>query len=291
MKKLRILISMVILTLLTALFVLPQASLAQAPEINWVAGPVTVDLGDNLAQIDLDKAYIFADGEDTRAIMASLGNPPSHQEVGMIVPKAEGANWFIIFEFDPIGYVRDDEKDNIDAAAILQSVQSGTEEANKIRVKNGFPPLTVIGWHEAPHYEETSHNLAWTLLAEEGGDGRQVVNYNVRLLGRTGYMSVVLVTDPATLDTVKPEVEKILAGFSYKPGKRYAEYIAGDKVATYGLTALIAGGAGAAATKAGFFKSIAKFGKLIFLAIVAFFGAMSRALKGFFGRSNKPQLP
>lgn len=109
----------------------------------------------------------------------------------------------------------------------------------------------------------------------------------IRLLGRTGYMSVVLVADPAELTQVLPEVKQILTGFSYKAGKRYAEYVQGDKLAGIGLTALIAGGAGAAAASTGLFKTLAKAGKGIIIALLAILGAVWRGIKSMFGGSRE----
>ena len=48
-----------------------------------------------------------------------------------------------------------------------------------------------------------------------------------------------------------PDFDKLLAGFEFATGNRYAEWVKGDKVAAYGLTALVAGGVGAAAVKSG----------------------------------------
>jgi uncharacterized membrane-anchored protein len=153
-----------------------------------------------------------------------------------------------------------------------------------VRKEKGFAPLNVVGWYEKPHYEAQSHNLVWALLAESK-EGK-VVNYNVRLLGRHGFMSTVLVTDPSTLAACKPEVDNIIKSFSYKSGKSYAEFVKGDKVAQYGLTALIAGGAGAAAVKLGLFKILAKFWKVVAVALIGFLGLLWRTLKALLGRGE-----
>lgn len=282
MKKVSLHVS-VLVPILLAFLAFPTQGLAQSPEITWIQGPQTVDLGDNLAQVDLVEGYLFAGAEDTRIIMERLGNPPSGEELGMIIPEDENAGWFLVLEYAPVGYVRDDEKDSIDADALLKSIKESTEQANKFRQERGMPPLNVIGWYEEPHYDDQSHNLVWTVLADS--EGYRIANYNVRLLGRSGYTSVVLVTDEATLDEHKPEMERVLAAFSYKSGKTYAEYLEGDKVAKYGLTALVAGGAGAAAAKTGLFKVLAKYVKFIIFAIIAFFGALWKKIKSIFGGS------
>ncbi len=261
------------------------ASVASAVPTNWTQGPAQVDLGANVARIDLDAGYAFAGAADTRRLLQEMGNTVGNSEVGMVTPTAEDQDWIVIFEYEKAGYVKDDDKDEIDKDAILESYQKGTEEANKARKERGIPGLHVTGWFEEPHYDAQSHNLVWALRAQEDG-GREVVNYNVRLLGREGFMSVTLVDDPAKLAVSKPHVERLLSTFAYKKGKSYAEWVSGDKVAEYGLVALVAGGAGAAAAKAGLFASlgkvIAKGGKAIVLLLIG----LGAGLKKLFTRSE-----
>jgi len=220
-------------------------SFGQEPDIDWQRGPGTADLGKSIAQIELDSNYVFAGPEDTRELMTLMGNPPSKQEMGLIAPVEDGLEWFVLFEYKPVGYVKDDEKGNINPKALLKNIKDATDASNKKREEMGGRPLNVIGWYEEPHYDEVSHNLVWAILAESDGD--TIANYNTRLLGRTGFTSVVIVASVAKLNSIKNNVETLLSGFSYKEGKRYAEYVQGDKLAEYGLTALVAGGAGAAA--------------------------------------------
>jgi uncharacterized membrane-anchored protein len=83
-----------------------------------------------------------------------------------------------------------------------------------------------------------------------------------------------------------PEVDNIIKNFSYKSGKSYAEFVKGDKIAQYGLTALIAGGAGAAAVKLGFFKILVKFWKIVAVAVIGFFGVLWKIIKAILGRGD-----
>ena len=251
----------------------------------WTKGPTSVDLGADVARIDLDRGHAFAGAEDTRRLLQEMGNTVDNSELGMITPTAEDQDWMVLFEYEKAGYVKDDDKDAIDKDAILESYQKGTEEANKARKARGIPALHVTGWYEEPHYDARTHNLVWALRAKEDGGG-EVVNYNVRLLGREGYMSVTLVDEPAKLAASKPHVDKLLSTFAYKKGKTYAEWVSGDKVAAYGLAALVAGGAGAAAVKVGLFASLAKViakgGKAVVLLLVG----LIAGIKKMFTRSE-----
>ena len=49
----------------------------------------------------------------------------------------EGQDWFVIYRRHDVGLVKDDDKNAIDADAILKGISEGTEEANKERAKNG----------------------------------------------------------------------------------------------------------------------------------------------------------
>lgn len=266
----------------------PSPGLTEAPQVNWIEGPGVVDIGNNVAQVALGEEYLFANAKDTQTLMEYIGNPTSKSEVGLIMSRDQTKQWFILFSHYPIGYIKDEDKDSIDANALLASIRKGTERGNKIRKKKGFPTLEVVGWYEEPHYDERTNNLVWALLVED--EGGQFVNYDVRLLGRRGYMSATLVADPEMLDSLKPEVEGIISNYSYKDGNRYAEFRKGDKIAKLGLTALIAGGAGAAAAKFGLFNILAKAWKAVVAAVVGLFAAFRRKIARLFGRGSEGDI-
>jgi uncharacterized membrane-anchored protein len=247
---------------------------APAPEekIAWTPGPATVAIGERLAEVRLPETLAFAGAEDTRRLLERMGNRTDGSELGIVVPKAEDQSWFIVFEWNDVGYVKDDEKDAIDADALLASLRKGTEESNAWRKEHGLPALHVAGWAQPPRYDEGTHNLTWATLGRNE-EGHESVNYNVRVLGREGVMSVTFVDDPKNLAAAKPAVDGVIGAFSYTKGRTYAEWVPGDKVAEYGLTALVAGGAGVAATKLGLFaalgKLFAKGGKLVVVGLAA----------------------
>jgi len=235
-------------------------------EVKWQKGPSIGQLG-NTAKVQVPAGYVFAGGHDTRTIMEAFKNPTSGQELGFVAPDAE--DWFAVFEFDDVGYVRDDEKSSLDADAILSSIKTATENTNKERLNRGWPTMTIIGWEQTPRYNETTHNLEWAVRADS--EGKPVINYNTRVLGRLGVMEVTLVTDAAALQDTLPKFKTMLAGFEFSQGKRYAEFRAGDKIAEYGLTGLIVGGTTVALVKTGAFKYIWKLLVAAGLAISAFF--------------------
>ena len=265
-----------------------------APEVSWTAGPAEVDVGGALARLELPDGYAFAGEKDSQALLRYLGNLVDGSEVGIVIPRAKEEDWLVVLEWDPMGFVKDDDKDHIDADAILKSIREATEESNAERKKVGSSALHVLGWSDPPHYDAATHNLTWALLGESE-DGGRFVNHNVRVLGRSGVMSITLIDGPERIAVSKPQVEKLVAAFSYKPGKTYAEWVPGDKVAEYGLTALVAAGAGAAAVKLGLFallaKLFAKSGKLIVAAVAALGVGVTKFWNALRGKASARSAP
>ncbi|HVE83975.1 MAG TPA: DUF2167 domain-containing protein [Myxococcales bacterium] len=273
----------------------PGAAAEPKPEFNWVQGPKLVSLAGEVAQVKLMEEEAFLDGPQSIKLLEKLGNVPDEDVVGMIRPLEDGADWLVVFKYEASGYVKDDEKDNIDADGLLKNIREGTEEGNEYRKEHGAPGLHVLRWSDPPHYDASSHNLTWGLLAKDDNGG-EVVNYQVRILGREGFISATLVDEPKLIETSKASFTKVLERFAYKPGKTYAEWRQGDKVAEYGLTALVAAGAGAAALKMGLFSKLfgvlAKFFKVIILGVAAGAAAVARFFKKLFGgRSSNPDGP
>jgi uncharacterized membrane-anchored protein len=221
--------------------------------VTWQKGPAVGELGTH-AQVKVPEGYVFAGARDTRTIMEANHNPITGKEIGFVAPAGE--DWYAVFEFDDVGYVKDDEKDSLDQNALLDSIKQGTEAGNKERVKRGWPTMTIIGWETPPRYNDITHNLEWAIRAQS--EGLPVINHNTRVLGRGGVMEVTLVADPAVLAETMPKFKAMLDGFEFKQGKRYAEFRAGDKTAAYGLTGLIVGGGTAALVKTGAFKWVWK---------------------------------
>ena len=114
---------------------------------------------------------------------------------------------------------------------------------------------------------------------------RSGVNYNTYALGREGYISVNMITSASQIATDKAQAKTILDSLQFNEGKRYADFNpATDKVAEYGLAALIAG---VAAKKLGFFAIIAAFlAKFAKLAIAGVIG-LGMAVRKFFSKKEE----
>ena len=99
---------------------------------------------------------------------------------------------------------------------LLTAIKEGTEEANKERVERGFKPLHIDGWSEPPRYEKQQHHLVWALLVSD--DDGPAVNFNTRKLGRRGFVSLNLVTDPQHLTEYKPAASTLIEATTFDKG-------------------------------------------------------------------------
>jgi uncharacterized membrane-anchored protein len=198
--------------------------------------------------------------------MEKMGNLYNDNLVGLVIAGGEESSWFVTLRYDAEGYVKDDEA--IDSDELLDSMREGLEEFNAERKQRGFPALKLDGWDEKPHYDRKAHHLVWCLRVSDS-EGASA-NYNTRVLGRKGYISVNLVTEPARVGADKHHAAAILAAARFQPGARYEDFdSSSDKVAEYGLAGLVAGGMGLGAMKLVKMGLLAKSWKLLLGLLIA----------------------
>lgn len=254
---------------------------ASIAKLKWQFGPGEGVIGDK-ARIKIPQGYAFLNAGET-AKFKELTHNIVHGDEYLIAP--ESLNWFAMFRFNSVGYVKDDE--TIDADAVLKSVRQGNEQSNEERRKRGWSTMSLLGWRFRPQYDSQSKLLEWAFLGKDDSSNEQVVNYNTRILGRTGVMSVVVVTDPLILDQSVADFKRTIGGYGFVPGERYSEFKAGDHVAEFGLAALIAGGAAAVATKKGFWAVLAGFFAAAWKFIVGIAVAAVAGLGRLFKRKSQ----
>jgi uncharacterized membrane-anchored protein len=260
---------------------------AAAARAALVAGPASVPLRDE-ATLALSAHFGFIPRPQAVALMSAMGNRTGDGFLGLVVPRGEHRVWFIAVVYQPSGYIKDDDARHWDADKLLESLKDGTEAANAERVRAGVPALVVTRWIEPPAYEPDTHHLVWSAEArrKDGVDNDPTVNYNTYLLGREGYLSLNLITSASSVDDDKAAARQLLSAVSFNSGKRYGDFNAStDKVAAYGLAALVAG---VAAKKLGLLAllaaTIVKFAKIIVVAAAGLFAAVARWLKARAGR-------
>lgn len=244
------------------------------------------------ASITVPSGYAVMGADDTRELLRAMGNSPSNTTIGLIAPASGKLDWFAVLSYHNAGYIKDDDARDWNADELIKNIREGTEESNKRRKEMGVTEMEIIGWAEKPRYDQQSRKVVWAIASRDKGSNQgpaeQGVNFNTLALGREGYVSMNLVTDLAALPKDKRHAEVLLDGLAFNEGKRYADFNAStDKVAAYGLTALVAGGAAA---------KLGLFGKLLALllaakklVIFAVIGAGALLFKLFVGRRKAGQ--
>lgn len=247
-------------------------------------GPADVKLGDQ-AVVHLPESMFFVPRIQADRLMAAYGNGKDPSLLGVVMPKSDDDDWVITVNFDKAGYIKDDDAKNWNVSELLDSLRDGTEESNVERKKRGFPELVMDGWVEAPKYDSNTQRLVWSVAVKHKGDSANdnpTVNYNTYALGRDGYITLDLITQKNLVPKDKTAVLTLLDNLKYVEGKRYADFNSStDKVAEYGLAALVAG---VAAKKLGLFAVIAaflaKFAKVGILAAAALGGGLWKRFRG-----------
>ena len=271
---------------------LGQAHAADAPaedpawtEAKAVAktGPSDVAIAGQ-ATLHLPADRIFIPQPQAGKLLRAMGNPGDHSELaGLVFPKGEG-EWFATLRYIASGYVKDGDAKEWKADELLASYKEGTEASNDERKKMGVAPIEITGWAEPPAYEATQHRLVWAMSSKEKGapaDAVLGVNYNTYALGREGYLSLNFITDLKDLPAQKPDAKALLGALEFDKGKRYEDFDSStDHVAEYGLAALVVGvGAKKLGLLAVIFAFVAKFAKIIFIAVVGFGAAITKFFK------------
>jgi len=247
-----------------------------------------VQLSGGMATITLPPSFRFLGQQDSRKLLVAWGNPPESAQgvLGMLVPSDVSPlsedGWAIVVTYDDDGYVNDEDAKTLNYDKVLNEMQEQTVASNEARQKEGFEPITLIGWAEPPHYDAAAHKLYWAKELKFGSSTDHTLNYSIRILGRRGVLVLNAVSSIGQLDVVKKGTPDVLAAVEFNEGHRYADYLPGtDKAAAYGIGGLIVG---ATAAKAGLFKliwvAILASKKLILAGLVAAGAAIKKLLGG-----------
>lgn len=239
------------------------------------------------AKITLKDGFRYLDRTGAKTLLTDIWhNPPqaSSEVIGMIVPKdfdpLDDVSWAVTIQNENDGYVKDEEFDSMDFNAVLKDMQEASKEASAARVKAGYGKMELAGWATAPHYDKTQHKLYWAKKYDVDAP-EQALNYDIRVLGRGGHLELSLISGMNQFKEIESNVPTILSMVDFTEGNRYADYRNGDKVAEYGIAALITGGVLA---KTGFFKAalifLAKGWKLVLVAVVGIGALIKRIVSG-----------
>lgn len=251
-----------------------------------------VALGDGLATMDLSPAYRYLDPDGAKRVLTDLwGNPSDTADdmLGMVFPAdvepTDEAGWGVVVRFLDRGYTDDADAKTIDYDALLAELKEQAAAHNDERVAAGHPRMELVGWARAPSYDPASHIIIWAREFAVGDNPDHTLNYDVRILGRRGVLSLNAVAALDDVSAVRAGMQEVARFTSFEPGHRYEDYVPGtDAAAEAGLAALVVG----AAAKSGLFKGVlaglvaAK--KALFVLAAAVLAVLARAWRALLAR-------
>ena len=251
----------------------------------------SINLGEGLATLNVPEGFKFLDGEQSAYVLEDLwGNPPSDVPLGMLFPEDmdplnDNFTYCVEITYSEEGYIEDDDAEDLDYDDLLEEMQNDIKAANPERIAQGYGSMELLGWASAPFYDSDNKKLHWAKELKFEGYEVNTLNYDIRVLGRKGYLNLTAIGEIGILEEFNNDRDNILQSVSFNEGNRYSDFNPDiDEVAAYGIGGLIAG---KILAKAGFFAVLLKFGKFIALGAVALFGVFRRKI---FGGSSKNDI-
>ena len=246
---------------------------------HYQTGHVTLPGG--IGAINVPTGFRYLDAKQSDYVLTKLWSNPDGESLGMLFPTNRGPlddnNWAFVVEYDPSGYVKDDDAADINYDDLLKEMQEDTEESNAEREAAGFGRIMLVGWAAKPYYDAKLNVLHWAKELRFGSSPSTTLNYNVRVLGRKGVLNLNAVGEIPQLAEIRGTIPAVIKSVEFAKGQQYADFDPKiDEVAAYGIGGLVAG---KVLAKVGAFALIAKFWKVL-LALVA--GGWA-AIRRFFG--------
>jgi uncharacterized membrane-anchored protein len=249
--------------------------------LNYKTGKVSLTQQNVL--LDIPSGFKFLNAEQTKLVFNKVYvNPYDPTILGSIWPEKskiyDGDSYVFTIKYHDDGYIKDDDAKEIDYNDLLKTMKESQIETNKERVASGYEQVQIIGWAKSPFYDEKTKILHWAKEAKFGDNTSNVLNYEVRILGRKGYLSMTAVANMKELPLVNADIDKVLGMASFTEGNRYSDFnSSSDRIAEYTIGGLIAG---KILAKVGFFALIAKFFKFIVVGVIAIVVGVFKKITG-----------
>ena len=267
----------------------PQAQLTPEQKIEQLWASLTpqygeVSLSDAEVTLKLPEGFYYLNSKDSHTLLTDIwGNPPMGV-LGVIMPESADSDWAVTINYSGDGYVSDEDAAEINYNDLLQTLKEDAKAQNDYRLENGYESIELIGWASEPYYDANTHKLHWAQEYNFGGASTNSLNYDVRILGRKGYLEMSFIAGIDQLENVKAAIPDVLAMTEFNAGAKYSDFQPGvDKVAAYGIGGLIAG---KVLAKTGFFAVLILLLKKFWVFIVIGIGA---AFKMLFGKKKSDE--
>lgn len=262
--------------------------------LRYTTGKVRPD--ESQVALDIPSGFKFLNKEQSIFVLTKVwGNPETATKdvIGMIFPEKSGpytdSSYAFVVTYEDIGYVKDEDAGKIDYDELLKSIQEEEKKENEERTKAGYPTIHLVGWAQKPYYDNQRKILHWAKEIKFSDGDENTLNYEVRILGRKGIISMNAVAKMYSLPLVNQEISKVLSAASFTEGNSYFDFNSKtDNIAAWTIGGLVAG---KLLAKAGLFAVIAKFLAPLWKFIVIFFVGIGAWFKRKLGRKKQDDSP
>jgi len=247
------------------------------------------------ATLHLGDRYYFIPADEAATVLTKVwGNPPSAADgvLGLVIENGKSIYdnvWSAVVTYEDTGYVPDKNAKSEDYDKVEEQIRDGEADGNAERQKQGYATMHLVGWAQPPSYDAAQHSLIWARDIKFSDTPVDTLNYDVRLLGRKGVLSLNMLSTMNDLPEVRAAASDFGTAAAFDRGSTYADYDSSvDKTAQFGLAGLVAAGAGVViAKKLGILAIALGFGKWILAAFAVAGATMRRWIAGLFGRRPK----
>src|SRR4029453_10337996 len=127
---------------------------------------------------------------------------------------------------------------DIDQDALLRDMRAARQAVSDERRRNGGQgPMYTVYWLIPPTYDPVKKEARWAI--EFSVNGELFANLQVIKLGRYGYHRTTWAGPASGVDSMPRFLQTMLNSPSYDAGHRYADHVEGDKLAGFGIGALV----------------------------------------------------
>mgnify|MGYP006187194151 CR=1 FL=1 len=162
----------------------------------------TIDLQNGLATLDVPDGYRFMNSEQSEFVLSQLwGNPPS-EVIGMLLPRgitpmSDDFTYVVSITYSEEGYINDADAKDLDYDELLETMQQDVLDNSSARLAAGYGSMKLIGWASPPFYDDGNKKLHWAKELRFSESETNTLNYNIRILGRRGYLNLNAIGDMA----------------------------------------------------------------------------------------------
>ena len=190
--------------------------------------------------------YYLNPADSERVLSEVWGNPPGSTVLGMLFPASktpfDSDSWAVTVDYQEDGYVSDDNANDIDYDELLVGMKKDTKASSDARVAKGYETIELLGWAASPYYDAEARKLHWAKELRFGTQQMTTLNYDIRVLGRKGVLVLSFIANIDQKAEIEENVDTVLALAEFDEGSTYSDFDPDlDKVAAYGIGALVAG--------------------------------------------------